>query len=240
MWESLTDFFGYGDTASTAADASNWYDTAESLADAGTTVNSLQDFGNATGQTLGAYGDAPMSGLWDTASTTTPTTWGDTASKVGNWLTSPASANATTKVGQAAGVGGLANSNIANIAKTGAGLYNLYGNYKNAGQTGQYQDQLSNLISNPATMNSNPAYQYAQKTAQDAARRQAAASGMLGSGNLLAALQDRSSDVASQWYNQEANRLAALSKNSAAAKQAQQAQVMAGLGSLGKYFRLTS
>lgn len=69
-------------------------------------------------------------------------------------------------------------------------------------QRAQYQQQLSALMANPSSISNTPGY----KAGLDAVERKMASQGYIGSGNMMAALQEYGGNV----YNQEANRLAML------------------------------
>jgi len=64
-----------------------------------------------------------------------------------------------------------------------------------------YMTQLSDFLKNPSgSLASNPAFKFMQDQGMEAVNRGAARSGMLGSGNRLAALQERGQGVASQQF----------------------------------------
>ena len=79
-----------------------------------------------------------------------------------------------------------------------------------AGQRGQYQDMLSQLIKNPSSVTSTPGYQFQLQQGLNAAQGSAAAGGMLNSGNTLTALTKYGEDYASTQYNNQALLLAQL------------------------------
>jgi hypothetical protein len=66
---------------------------------------------------------------------------------------------------------------------------------------------LGNLLSNPASLVNMPGYQFGLNQALESVNRGAGASGMLNSGNRLAALQDRGNQYAQGWQNQIYNQL---------------------------------
>jgi hypothetical protein len=73
-----------------------------------------------------------------------------------------------------------------------------------ASQRGQYQQQLSALISNPSSITSTPGYQFGLQQSQNAVEGSAAANGMVNSGNVLNALSTNAQGYAStQLNNQE-------------------------------------
>lgn len=78
-----------------------------------------------------------------------------------------------------------------------------------AADPGFYQNQLKNLISNPGSFSGTPGYQFAFDQAMQGVNR--ANSAMRGSGNVLAALQDRASGLASQNFSDYAHLLGGLS-----------------------------
>lgn len=67
--------------------------------------------------------------------------------------------------------------------------------------------ELNRLRQDPSSITSMPGYQYGLNQSLEAVNRAAGASGMLGSGNRLAALQDRGEGYARQWYNDTYNQL---------------------------------
>lgn len=73
-----------------------------------------------------------------------------------------------------------------------------------ASQRGQYQDMLSALIKDPSSITSQPGYQFNLDQGLKSVTGNAAASGLLNSGNLLTSLQQYGSSYASnQLQNQE-------------------------------------
>lgn len=78
-----------------------------------------------------------------------------------------------------------------------------------AGQRGQYQNALQNLMAGQFST-SDPSYQFRLQQGQQALERSAAAKGMLGSGNILQALQDYGQGAASQEFQNQYNRLLPL------------------------------
>jgi hypothetical protein len=96
------------------------------------------------------------------------------------------------------GLYGLKQSrDIAKAGREGAARMDPFGP-----QRAQYQTQLSNLMANPSSISNTPGY----KAGLDAVERKMASQGYIGSGNMMAALQDYGGNV----FNQEANRLAML------------------------------
>lgn len=67
----------------------------------------------------------------------------------------------------------------------------------------QYANALAQMQSNPSSVANTPGYQFTQDQAMNQIGRSAAAQGYLGSGNVLTALQDRASGIASQQFNNE-------------------------------------
>lgn len=76
-------------------------------------------------------------------------------------------------------------------------------------QRGQYQNQLANLMQGKFSAN-DPSYDWRFKQGQQALERSAAAKGFLGSGNILAELQNYGQGQASQEYQNQYNRLLPL------------------------------
>jgi hypothetical protein len=67
--------------------------------------------------------------------------------------------------------------------------------------------QLQGLLANPQSLTKMPGYQFGLNQAMEAVNRGAGASGMLNSGNRLAALQDRGEGYARDWQKQMYNEL---------------------------------
>jgi hypothetical protein len=77
-------------------------------------------------------------------------------------------------------------------------------------ERGQYQKQLSTLLSNPGQLDTSPFYKYLQSTQMEAVKASNAARGFTNSGRGLMALQDRAAGVASQAYFPQAHLLSTL------------------------------
>lgn len=77
---------------------------------------------------------------------------------------------------------------------------------------GYYENRLRSLLENPESVSQTSGYKFAFNEGQRALERSAAAKGMLGSGNTLAALVQYGQGQAAQQYGNEANRLADLFK----------------------------
>lgn len=76
---------------------------------------------------------------------------------------------------------------------------------------GYYGNALKGMLSNPGSFQTDPGYQFAKQQALDAVMR--SNSNMLGSGNLMNALEDRASGLASQAYDTRLNQLTGLQQN---------------------------
>lgn len=74
-----------------------------------------------------------------------------------------------------------------------------------------YADQLNAILSGQQDWNTDPGYQFRQQESQRAIERGAMSKGYGMSGNMQAALQQRSQDIASSEYNNIINRLIGLS-----------------------------
>jgi hypothetical protein len=120
-----------------------------------------------------------------------------------------------------------------------------------ASQRGQYQQQLSQLMSSPGAFASSPLFQFAMQQGLQGVNRSDAARGMLGSGNRLMDIMSYGQGQAGQLYNQQAQLLAQLagatSGSPAAAAQlaAQQQQqglsnIAGGLGGLANVYPTSS
>lgn len=70
---------------------------------------------------------------------------------------------------------------------------------------GTYGNALKGLLTDPNSFQTDPGYQFARQQALDAVMR--SNSNMLGSGNLMNALEDRASGLASQAYDNRVNQL---------------------------------
>jgi len=209
----------------------NWFGNSDSSSTDTQTNTVPPDFGS-----LEDYYSNPNGGYADTqVQNPTPTVWDNVSSiaktganNVGGWLSNPN--YSVTSPGEQ---GGLSPSNL---FKGGLGLYdysqkrralnsaeNTYNQYND--QARQYATQLANLQANPDSFKNNPSYIAAEKQAREAARRQAAASGMLGSSGGINNIGRASANTANTFYNQEANRLASLgAMNSTAANNAASAR----------------
>lgn len=80
-----------------------------------------------------------------------------------------------------------------------------------ASQRGQYQTMLSDLISNPSSITSQPGYQFGLQQSQNAVEGSAAANGMVNSGNVLSALSTNAQGYAATQLNNQELLLAQLS-----------------------------
>lgn len=78
---------------------------------------------------------------------------------------------------------------------------------------GFYSNSLRSLLTDPSSFTADPGYQFARSEALRAVTGQN--SNMLGSGNLLNALEDRASGLASQAYDNRVNQLSGLLGTSA-------------------------
>jgi hypothetical protein len=76
--------------------------------------------------------------------------------------------------------------------------------------TNQYENSLMKLMNDPNSIANTNAYKFRFNQGQQALERSAAARGMTGSGNTLAALQEYGQGLASQEYEKEADRLGSL------------------------------
>lgn len=150
---------------------------------------------------------------------TSPSAFGTWSSPVPDNVQSPDSGSWLGSLGQYGGVA----QGLGGLLSTGADLYGQYKNYQQQGQNAQsygsynadnryYADKLKALINDPMTIKQNPAYAAGLKFSEDAIARKAAALGYTNSGNLLSQLSQNAQDYGTKFYDQEANRLAALSK----------------------------
>lgn len=73
---------------------------------------------------------------------------------------------------------------------------------------GYYGNALKGMLSNPGSFQTDPGYQFARDQALQAVMR--SNSNMLGSGNLMNALEDRASGLASQAYDNRINQLSGI------------------------------
>jgi hypothetical protein len=91
-------------------------------------------------------------------------------------------------------------------AQTGQQLADPFSQYR-----GAQASYLNNLLTGKASIQTDPGYQFAQNEGQQQVGRAMQARGMGQSGNVMAALQQRGQDVASQQYNNILERLINLS-----------------------------
>lgn len=91
----------------------------------------------------------------------------------------------------------------------------------------KYRDQLSQLMSNPGSMETSPVYRAMADQGMNAVNRTAAAKGMLGSGNRLVELNKVGQDTAAKYYFPQQQDLAQLAN-----VQGDSAQRTLGAGSL--------
>ena len=110
-----------------------------------------------------------------------------------------------------------------------------------AAQRPQYQSMLQQLMTNPASIQGSPGYQFQMDQGLQAVNRNEAAKGMLGSGNRLQELMQYGQGLASQDYNNQFLRLANLAGASAgqpgtagSLQNAYNQQQAAGVGMLGQ------
>jgi hypothetical protein len=105
---------------------------------------------------------------------------------------------------------------------------------------GQYAGELNQMMANPSQyMQTDPSYQYRYQTGLDAVQRAAGATGTLGSGNQMAALEEYGQNFASQEFQNEFNRLGSLAGvGSMLGGQNTTSQLGQGLGSLANIMQL--
>ena len=110
-------------------------------------------------------------------------------------------------------------ANLANMSKGPSTIGDLptFGSGGSGGGAGNaalranpYEVRLNSLLDNPDSIANTGAYKFALGQGQQALERSAAAKGMTGSGNTLAALLQYGQGMASQQYGKEADRLASL------------------------------
>ena len=112
-------------------------------------------------------------------------------------------------------------ANLANMSKGPPTIGDLptFGNGGSGGGAGDYQaslranpfeGRLMNLLDNPASIANTAGYQFELGQGQQALARSAAAKGMTGSGNTLAALLEHGQGLAATRRGQEVDRLASL------------------------------
>lgn len=235
LWDDI------GETAS--GFANNFWGTSAGTGDSNSLSNYTGSTYNPTDFLGSSFGDLASEGVDNVTSPTAnyaaPTVW-DNLSSIGKTVSNNASgwlANPDKSVisGESGGV------SPTNIFKSGLGLYDYLQKRSALNSAESYANQLANLQANPDSFKSSAAYQAAESSAINAARRQAAASGTLGSTNILNNIQKTANNTALQWYNQEASRLAQLSNaaNSAAAlKTAKTDQLTGSLSQYAKMFGL--
>lgn len=91
------------------------------------------------------------------------------------------------------------------VAKETRDYMDPWGQYR-----ANYAGQLNRILQGEESFTADPGYQFRQQESQRAIERSAAAKGHMGSGNMMAALQQRSQDIASQEYGNIINRLIGL------------------------------
>jgi hypothetical protein len=136
-----------------------------------------------------------------------------------NWAVDiPASrsrAYKSTGTGIPGGIGGIGSGTGASgygggaVSSTPTGSA-TYTPPKAVDRTNVYEKKLLSLLDNPDSIANTGAYKFRFNQGQQALERSAAAKGMTGSGNTLAALADYGQGMASQAYNTEADRLGNL------------------------------
>lgn len=80
-----------------------------------------------------------------------------------------------------------------------------------ASQRGQYQNQLSTLLSNPGSIESSPLFQFSYQKGLDALNNHLAGTGQFNSGNALRAASDYNAGAITNQFFPQANLLATLS-----------------------------
>lgn len=127
-------------------------------------------------------------------------------------------------------LGQLANLYFANQAANSVGNAgnNLINSTDPNGQfRNNYAQQLNNLVTNPSSILSNPAYKMQYDLAMQNATRAAALGGGLGNGGAVAGIANAASTAASGAYQNQLSNLANLSNGNAVAYQAQLANQQA-------------
>jgi hypothetical protein len=116
-------------------------------------------------------------------------------------------------------LGGTALGNLAKMAMAYQGMKNQQQQTRDIntaqGRQTQYANQLANLVNNPNSFQNSALFKAQREQALREGLRGLAAQGKLGSGARAYAMGNVASNVANQYYNQEANRLASLAGNSA-------------------------
>jgi len=110
--------------------------------------------------------------------------------------------------------GGLASAAVGSVLGGGGGSSGASGAAAAAdpfaSQRGQYQTALSNLMSNPSSVTSDPGYQFQLSQGLSAVNGQMASSGYLNSGNRLTALNQEGQNFASTYLQNKELFLAQL------------------------------
>lgn len=131
----------------------------------------------------------------------------------------------------------------ATVVGAGVSLYEGYENRKQAGAISSeglgiaeqewsaqqgYQQQLNQLLANPASVTSLPGYQFTMDQGTQAVSRASAAGGFLNSGNEGTALVQFGQGLATSYLSQQENLLASLSGLQAASSSAQNISAATG------------
>lgn len=95
--------------------------------------------------------------------------------------------------------------NIERLSQMGAAAADPF-----AGQRGQYQNMLQNLMTGQTDITQLPGFKAASEAAQQGLERSMAAKGYLGSGNILAELQKQQQGIGLQEFGNQFNRLLPL------------------------------
>jgi len=165
----------------------------------------------------GNYGGAASSGYGPGA--------GGSGSRGSTYSGSSGSSGSSGYGGSSGGASG-ANANIGN-------LQNIADPFSS--QRGQYQQQLSKLMSDPSTFYQSPVYKAMYDQGLEAVNRTAAAKKMLGSGNRLADLVKYGQGAAAGQFFNQANLLAGLSGSAPGSPAGAASSMVAGQNAANQY-----
>lgn len=185
---AATDFTNYSDPNSNSLGA---FASGNSLGNLGTSIDGSSPYvGNQSG---GINYGSLISGVG--SGNIGSTIGGGLASYFGGQAQAQGYKNASGILGQLQGT-----------AQTASNISDPFQQYRSG-----IAANLNGILNGSQSIQTDPGYQFAQQAGQQAVQRQAAASGLSTSGNVMAALQQRGQDIANQQYGNIIDRLTNLS-----------------------------
>lgn len=165
--------------------------------------------GNSLGQTAGAS----LSGNAPAGETFGRSMFGNIANTIGSVLGGSIAGPVGAKLGS------MTLGDLAKVAMAAQTISNQQQQSRDIaaaqGRNSQYANQLANLVNNPDSFQNSALFKSQREQALREGLRGLAAQGKLGSGARAYAMGNVASNIANQYYNQEANRLANLAGTSA-------------------------